>query len=132
MDQYENRRRTNGQNAAPIGAGDLTRATRQRVWWTPSPFSRWLGLLLVTLAILGAMAVAGAIEGRADTSTLYGRQVAVWRSLTPLDHAYYCTMPRRDAVMVWATGIAESSDWRVPDRRKYAVSRRLFRENCTP
>jgi hypothetical protein len=39
-------------------------------------------------------------------------------------------MPRREAVLVWMVGIAESSDWKFTDRDTRWASRKLFHSYC--
>jgi hypothetical protein len=100
---------------------------------TPTPLSRRIGSILFVLVVLAAMALAGAVEGHAASdprNRMYHRQVVVWRSLSALDKSYYCSMPRREAVLVWMVGIAESSDWKFTDRDTRWASRKLFHSYC--
>lgn len=137
-DQYEERRRSNG-TAAAAGKGDPTlgRAhagrTRQqpaREWWHPTRRSRAVGVVLVGFLLIVVLAVAGAIEDPAHGSepSPLDREVALWDGLSPLDRAYYCAMPRRDAVLVWAAGMDEGEGGIAA--RNIRVAKRVLSRGC--
>jgi hypothetical protein len=95
-----------------------------------------VGAVIVTFLLLVLMAVVGAIEGPpasgSERPSLLAAERAVWDSLGPLDRNYYCSLPRRDAVLVWAAGIDESENWDAPEWRKLRVSRLVLSRGCAP
>jgi hypothetical protein len=106
-----------------------------RIPASPTRASRIVGALLVTLALLAVLAVAGAVEGKADTHryterSLFASEWQVWRSLSIKDQDAYCGMYRGYAEYVWLDGMSEGASWDAPPRMQEKVAQRVLSRGC--
>ena len=101
----------------------------------PTARSRMVGVGIVAFLLLVVLAVAGAVEGRADQprpkeSAVFAQEWATWTALGHEGQRAYCEMYRGYAEYVWLDGMSESAYWYAPPRMQERVAQRVLTKGC--